>query len=261
MATRKAPTLKSRHFKTAHQNCSYGFGWVTNGHWCLRLDGIANGAVFSGDPEVVAAALDIKAENVHRFESQDMVERIVRKVGGTVPFRVSSLEMTVESRWKPGTVARLAFSEAGAPLALDSAYCDLLGISAGDTIAATVNGAAFSSADADEVRWVLMPVRMDSDTLARELGESTVKALAETFAAESGTEGGAASKPAAPSSVMDWESVRAAMLEASELARGAASEGRSEFAAFAARKAARWGWVLSLRERGAGETEPAAVAA
>lgn len=246
----KGLTLKAKHFKATRPHCVYGFGWVSNGHWMLKLDRVANAAVFEGEPAAVAAALGLAADSVHRFETADAVERIVRRVGGTVPFVVSALSVDVRNYRKGDTIARLAFSEAGEPLSLNSAYCELLGISAGDTIAATVNGGAYSSPDADAVSWVLMPLQFDSAQLARDLGRPVVEALARTFEPEQvvGGPGGNDPEPAAsPRPVMDWAAVQTTMAEASALALAAVAEGRGEFAAFAARKAAHWAFVLSLR--------------
>lgn len=166
----------------AGHRCMFGNGWVSNGHYAVRLSNVENFGIFSGSPETAAAALGIAAGKVENFRSDDAVSRILAGISQAEPFTVSPLihgEAPRYGRKLTPPETRLAFSASGAVLALDRSYCSLLGIEPGMTLWARENCAAFLGASphseerpaVDDIAAVLMPVRFDG--LAAAMGEMT----------------------------------------------------------------------------------------
>ena len=164
----------------AGQRCTFGNGWVSNGHYAVRLSNVENSGIFSGSPETAAAALGIAAGRVENFRSDDAVSRILAGISQAEPFTVSALSHAPAiGRYRSTPETRLAFSASGAVLALDRSYCSLLGIEPGMILWARENCAAFLGASphseerpaVDDIAAVLMPVRFDG--LAAAMGEMT----------------------------------------------------------------------------------------
>lgn len=158
----------------AGHRCTFGNGWVSNGHYAVRLSNVENAGVFAGSPETAAAALGVdKVETL----GEGAIDRILAAVDRAEPFTVSTLTHAPElGRYRRTPETRLAFSAAGAALALDRSYCALLGIEPGMILWARPDSAAFLSASphsterpaVDDIAAVLMPVRFD---FAAALGE------------------------------------------------------------------------------------------
>lgn len=164
----------------AGKRCTFGEGWVSNGHWAVRLSRVENSGIFAGSPETAAAALGVAEGEVDTFGTAGAVDRILSAVDRAEPFTVTPLthgEAPLYGRKSAPTETRLAFSAAGAVLALDRSYCALLGIEPGMVLWARPDCAAFlgvspHSTDrpaVDEIAAVLMPVRFSG--LSAALGE------------------------------------------------------------------------------------------
>lgn len=156
----------------AGKRCTFGDGWVSNGHWAVRLSRVENSGIFAGSPETAAAALGISPETVNTFGTAGAVDRIIARVSQAEPFTVSALSHADAPRYgrKSAPIEkRFAFSAAGAVLALDRSYCALLGIEPGMILWARPDSAAFlgvspHSAErpaVDDIAAVLMPVRFE----------------------------------------------------------------------------------------------------
>lgn len=172
----------------AGHRCTFGEGWVSNGHWAVRLSRVENSGIFAGSPETAAAALGVAEGEVDTFGTAGAVDRILSAVDRAEPFTVSPLthgEAPLYGRKSAPTETRLAFSAAGAVLALDRSYCTLLGIDPGMILWARPDSAAFLgvSPHADErpapedIAAVLMPVRFGSAELAGAIGEAVAASV------------------------------------------------------------------------------------
>lgn len=159
----------------AGHRCTFGNGWVSNGHYAVRLSNVENAGIFAGSPETAAAALGVdKVETL----GEGAIDRHLAAVDRAEPFTVSTLTHAPElGRYRRTPETRLAFSASGAVLALDRSYCALLGIEPGTILWARPDCAAFLGASphseerpaVDEIAAVLMPVRLPG--FAAALGE------------------------------------------------------------------------------------------
>lgn len=156
----------------AGQRCTFGEGWVSNSHYAVKLSRVENSGIFAGSPETAAAALGIAAGEVDNFRAADSMTRILAAIDRAEPFTVSTLTHAEAPRYGRKSTPlekRLAFSAAGACLALDRSYCALLGIEPGMTLWARPDCAAFlgdspSSQErpaVDDIAAVIMPVHFD----------------------------------------------------------------------------------------------------
>ncbi len=154
----------------AGHRCTFGNGWVSNGHYAVRLSAVENAGIFAGSPETAAAALGVNVSEVDTFGNVDAMPRILSAIDRAEPFTVSPLSHAPEARRYARTPeTRLAFSSSGAVLALDRSYCALLGIEPGMILWARADCAAFLGASphstdrpaVDDIAAVLMPVRFD----------------------------------------------------------------------------------------------------
>ena len=154
----------------AGHRLTFGNGWASNGHWAAPLSRIENAGILAGSPETAAAALGVQLSEVDTFGDPDSMSRILARVSAAEPFTVSTLchgEAPRYGRKSTPIETRIAFSAAGAVLALDRSYCALFGIEPGMILWGSETGAAFlgaspSSQDRpapEDIAAIIMPVR------------------------------------------------------------------------------------------------------